>query len=81
MAHAKILDVLTPLPISHAILPRAVCFATSRPANHAICIFIDSSGYASGSIKKCLFIDYIKKNIYDLVMYQVSKFMINGVVL
>ena len=64
MAHAKILDVLTPLPVSHAILPRAVCFATSRPANHAICIFIDSSGYASGPIKKCLFIDYIIKKHY-----------------
>ena len=35
-------DVLTSLPVSHAILPRAVCFATSRPANHAICSFIDS---------------------------------------
>ena len=24
------------------------CFATSHPANHAICSYIDSSGYASG---------------------------------
>ena len=56
---AKLLDVLTSLPVSHAILPRAVCFATSRPANHAICSFIDLSGYASGPIRKCLFIDYI----------------------
>ena len=30
--HAKLLDILTSLPVSHAILPRAVCFATSRPA-------------------------------------------------
>ena len=36
MDHAKLLDVLTSLPVSHAILPRAVCFATSRPANHVI---------------------------------------------
>ena len=57
--HAKLLDVLTSLLVSQAILPRAVCFATSRPANHAICSFIDSSGYASGSIRIRLFIDYI----------------------
>ena len=57
--HAKLLDVLTSLPVSQSILPRAVCFATSRPASHAICSFIDSSGYASGPIRRCLFIDYI----------------------
>ena len=58
--HARqLLDVLTSLPVSHAILPRAVCFATSRPANHAICYYIDLSGYASGPIRICLFIDYI----------------------
>ena len=45
--------------IKSLILPRAVCFATSHPANHAICSFIDSSGYASGPIRRCLFIDYI----------------------
>ena len=50
MDHAKLLDVLTSLPVSHAISPHAVRFATSRPANHAICSFIDSSGYASGPI-------------------------------
>ena len=59
MDHAKILYVQTSLPVSHAILPRAVCFATSCPANHAICSFIDSSGYASGQIRRCLFIEYI----------------------
>ena len=59
MDHAKLLDVLTSLPVSQSILPRAVCFATSRQANHAICSFIDSSGFASGSIRRCLFIDYI----------------------
>ena len=55
----NLLDVLTSLPVSQSILPRAVCFATSRPANHAICSFIDSSGYASGPIRRCLLIDYI----------------------
>ena len=59
MDHAKLLYVLTILPVSHAILLRAVCFATSRPANHATCCYIDSSGYASGPIRICLFIDYI----------------------
>ena len=59
MEHEKLLDVLTSLPVSHAILPPAVCFATSSPANHAICCFIDSSGYASGPIRRCLFINYI----------------------
>ena len=39
--HAELLDVLTSLPVSHVILPRAVWFATSRSANHAICCFID----------------------------------------
>ena len=58
---AKLLDVLTSLTVSHAILPHAVCFATSRPANHAICSFVDASGYASGPIRRCLFIDYIIK--------------------
>ena len=32
----EIADVLTSLPVTHAILPRAMCFAASRPANHAI---------------------------------------------
>ena len=59
MDHAKLLDVLTSLPVSKSILPRAVCFATSRPAHHAICSLIDSSGYASGPIRRCLFIDHI----------------------
>ena len=70
MDHAKLFDVLTSLPVSHAILPRAVCFATSRPANHAICSFIDSSGYAFGPIRICLFIHYIiiraSKHAYTL---------------
>ena len=64
MDHAKLFDVLTSLPVSQSILPQAVCFATSRPANHAICSFIDSSGYASGPIRRCLFIDYILKMIF-----------------
>ena len=36
MDHAKLLDVRTSHPVSQAILPRTECFATSRPANHAI---------------------------------------------
>ena len=59
MDHGKLLDVLMSLPVSRSILPSAVYFATSRPANHAICSFIDSSGYTSGPIRRCLFIDYI----------------------
>ena len=43
----------------HVILPCAVCFATSRRVNHAICNFIDSSGLASEPIRICLFIDCI----------------------
>ena len=69
MDHAKLLDVLTSLPVSQSILPRAVYFATSRPANHAICSFIDSSVYASGPIRRCLFIDYIiKQDIHFLLI-------------
>ena len=59
MDHVKLLDVLTSLPVSHAILPHIMCFATSHPANHAICSYFDSSGYASGLIRIYLFIDYI----------------------
>ena len=70
MNHAKLLDVLTALPVSQSILPRVVCFATSRPASHAICICIDSSGYASGPIRRCLFIDYI-------IMYYIVLLCIN----
>ena len=65
---AKLLDVLTSLPVSRSILPRAVYFATSRPANHAICSFIDSSGYASWPIRRCLFIDYIIKTIIIIII-------------
>ena len=59
MNHVKLLDILTSLPVSHVILPREVCFEMSRPANQAICSFIDSRGYTSGTIRRCLFIDYI----------------------
>ena len=72
MDHAKLLDVLTSLPVSPSIFPRAVCFATSRPASHAICSFIDSSGYASGPIRRCLFIDYIiivNVGLFNLFLY------------
>ena len=67
MDHAKLLDVLTSLPVSQSILPRALYFATSRPAIHAICSFIDSSGYASGPIRRCLFIDYIIMSFIQLI--------------
>ena len=59
MDHVKLLVVLTSPPVSWSILPHAVYFETSRPANHAICSFIDSSGYAPGPIRRCLFIDNI----------------------
>ena len=54
MGHAKLLDVMTSLPISHAILSRDVCFASSRSANHVICSYIDLSGYASRPIRRLL---------------------------
>ena len=63
MDHAKLLDVLTSLPVSHAILPSAVCFALSCPAHHVICSFIDLSGYASRPIRLYLFIDHIIRPI------------------
>ena len=72
MDHAKLLDVLKSLPVSHAILPCAVCFATSCPANHAICSYIDSSGYASGPIRICLFIDYI------ITLFMTWSFLLNN---
>ena len=54
MDNAKLLDVLSSLPVSHAILP--ICNVTSdKPFSS----FIDWSGYASGPIRICLFIDYI----------------------
>ena len=51
-----------------------MCFATSRPANHVICSFIDPSGYESGPIRSCLFIDYIinlniEIEMYDYIQY------------
>ena len=53
----ELLDVLTSLPVSHAILPRDVCFATSHPAKHVTCSYIRGSGYAYEPIKRYLFID------------------------
>ena len=66
MDHTKLLDVLTSLPVSRSILPRAVYFATSHLANHAICSFFDSSGYTSGPIRRCLFIDYIIIDVINM---------------
>ena len=65
MDHAKLLDVMTSLPVSRSILPRAVCCATSRLANNAICRFIDSSGYAFGPIRRSFFLDYIINNVMN----------------
>ena len=77
MDHAKLLDVLTSFPVNQSILPRGVRFATSRPANHAMCRFIDSSGYASGPIRRSLFIDYIiisdiAANVYFILLFHVT---------
>ena len=57
MDHAKLLDVLTSLPVSHAILPRVVCFATSRQANHALCSFLTHLAYRANAKNPC----YIKR--------------------
>ena len=40
MDDVKLLDVLTSLPVSHAILPRG----NVTPANHATCSYISGSG-------------------------------------
>ena len=61
MDYAKLLDVLTSFLESHGILPRAVCFAASRPASHVTCCFIRDSRQASEPIRSRLFIDYIMK--------------------
>ena len=80
MDHAKLLDVLTSLPVSQSILPRAVCFATSRPASDAICSFIDSSGCASGPIRRRLFIDYIiTLHVYRNISQQMNVLLYNKV--
>ena len=75
MDHTKLLDVLTSLPVSQSILPRAVCFVTSRPASHAICSFIDSSGYTFGPIRRCLFIDYIIIKSFNCVEIDLSRIL------
>ena len=59
MDRAKLLDVLMSLPVSHAILPCAICFAKSHPKNHVTCSYISGSGQAYEPIRRCLFIDYI----------------------
>ena len=69
MNQAKYLDV------RNQTKPRAMCFAISRPANHAICCFIDSRGYASGPIRKCLLIDYIIKCNNDNETYNIMIYM------
>ena len=58
--HANLLT-LTSLPVSRSILPRAVYSATSRPANHAICSFIDSVDMHLGHQK--MFIYRLYNNI------------------
>ena len=37
-----------------------------NPTAHATCSYTDSSGYASGPIRRCLFIDYTKIIFSDL---------------
>ena len=71
MDHAKLLDVLTSPPVSRSILPCAVYFATSGPAKPCDMYFIDSSGYASRPIRRCLFIDYIM--IYLIFLRKLRK--------
>ena len=75
MDHAKLLDVLTSLPVSHSILRRAMCFTTSRMANIAICSYIDSSGYASGPIRRCLFIDNIINSCYSFQEADIKRYI------
>ena len=75
MDHAKLLDILTSLPVSHSILRRAMCFATSRMANIAICSYIDSSGYASGPIRRCLFIDNIINSCYSFQEADIKRYI------
>ena len=45
--------------LSHAILPRVVCFVTSCLAHNVPCSYISDSGWASVPIRRCLFIDHI----------------------
>ena len=66
MDHAKLLDVLTSLPVSHAILPRAMCFATSHLANHATCCFIDLMWICIWANQN-MFIYRLYNNNYSLV--------------
>ena len=44
MDHAELLEVLSSLPVRHAILPCAMCFAMSRLASHAASNYISHSG-------------------------------------
>ena len=75
MDHAKLLDVLMSLPVSHAILPRAVCFATSCPANQMPCSYISGSGWASEPIRRCLFIDHIMNGINKCPIRYVVRYL------
>ena len=60
----SLLDFLASLPISHVILPRAACFAPSRPANHAICSFIDSRGISIWANQKVFIYRLYNKQCY-----------------
>ena len=72
---AKLLDILTLLPVSKSILPRVMCFAMSRPANHATCTcsYISGSGYANEPIRRCLSIDYIIISVIVLGLDSMKK--------
>ena len=72
MDHAKLLDVLMSLPVSHAKLPCAVYFAMSRPENHATSSYISGSGFESEPIRRCLFIDYISVSQTHIVFLRIE---------
>ena len=50
--YVKLLDVLTLFHVSHALLPRAKCFASSRSANGFTCSYISGSGQAYETIRR-----------------------------
>ena len=69
------LDILTLLSVRKSILPRVVCFAMSRPANHATCSYISGSGYANEPIRRCLFIDYIAISVIILGLDSMKRWL------
>ena len=82
MDQAKLLDVLTSLPGSHEILPRVLCSATSRPANHAICSYthvLTRLDEHLGPSENVLFINYIIGDVVSEILYkQLTSHVINA---